>query len=328
MRGGRLLEVLGSFAALAVVTSAGQPAAGQPVAGQAVAGAATTIGPVQIVALGHPRLCWQADESGAGVTLERCDRALRGQQWSLAPGGVVVNGNGYCLEAVAGGPLFTDFADQCAGVPSQIWHYRSGRLASAGTCAVAGGPVAPGTEITGRSCPGSRWSIGYSAVTVAPGHGRGPAGGTFGASVTVANAASAQAAYGVSVTFALPPGVTISTLRTTQEPGLRCDARRLTCTGTLPAGASRRITLTGPVPAAGRPGDSYPVRVHATVASTTQRSRFSRTTASLTVTVAPPVTQPHSPLPLIAARPLHPMEWLARGQSWRRARAMSAMPAR
>ena len=55
---------------------------------------------------------------------------------------------------------------------------------------------------------GSRWSIGYSAVAVAPGPGggqRGPDGGTFTASVTVADAASAQAAYGVAVTFSLPP---------------------------------------------------------------------------------------------------------------------------
>jgi len=33
----------------------------------------------------------------------------------------------------------------------------------------------------------------------------GAAGGAFTASVTVANAASAQAAYGVAVTFRLPP---------------------------------------------------------------------------------------------------------------------------
>jgi hypothetical protein len=288
----------------------------------------TTIGPVQISALGHPSLCWEAGGNGSGVTLEHCDHLLQGQQWSLTPDGVLMNGNGYCLEAVPGRPLFIDFADQCAGAPSQLWHYRSGHLTSSRVCAVTPAPISPGAEIAGGTCspPGSaprkvsRWSIGYSAVTVTPGRGHGPAGGTFAAAVTVANAPSAQAAYGVSVAFALPPGVSASTLRATtrstspgstspesgpQAPGpsgssLHCDVGTLTCTGILPAGASRQITLTGPVPAAIHPGDSYPLRVHASVAGTTQRSRTARTTASLTVTVGPAVPQPHSPLPLIA----------------------------
>jgi hypothetical protein len=57
------------------------------------------IGPVQINPVGHPRLCWQAGGNGSGVTLERCDPAVARQQWSLTSNGVVMNGNGYCLEA-------------------------------------------------------------------------------------------------------------------------------------------------------------------------------------------------------------------------------------
>jgi hypothetical protein len=358
----RVGRLLGAFAVLVIMTSTGQHGA------RAASSGGTTIGPVQISALGHPGLCWQAGGNGSGVTLEHCDRVLQGQQWSLTPDGVLMKGNGYCLEAVPGRPLFIDFAAQCAGASSQLWQHHSGQLTSsvtgasttgagAGVCAVTAAPVSPGAEIVGGSCsrprsaPGtvasprtvSRWSIGYSAVTVTPGRGRGSAGGAFSASVTVANATSAQAAYGVSVAFTLPPGVSASALHASalrasalrasalrasalraatasssprsgprapttgsgpQAPttgsGLRCDVGTLTCTGTLPAGASRQITLTGPVPAAIRPGDSYPVRVHATVAGTTQRSRTARTTASLTVTVGPAAPRPRSPLPLIA----------------------------
>jgi hypothetical protein len=352
--------LLGAFAVLFIMTSAGQPSAWA--AGQSSTVGGTTIGPVQISALGHPSLCWEAGGNGSGVTLEHCDHLLQGQQWSLTPNGVLMNGNGYCLEAVPGRPLFIDFADQCAGAPSQLWHYHSGHLTSpvtassttgssttgssatgssatrssttgssttgpatpAGVCAVVAAPLVPGAEIAGGSCPQrpsaprtvSRWSIGYSAVTVTPGRGRGPAGGTFSASVTLANAPSAQAAYGVSVAFTLPPGVSASTLHAT--PGstsphsgppasgaggsaLRCDVGKLTCTGTVPAGATRRITLTGPVPAAIRPGDTYPLHVRASVTGTTQRNpHTARTAASLTVTVTPAAPKPRSPLPLIA----------------------------
>jgi hypothetical protein len=373
---------LGAFAVLFIMTSTGQPNAEAAPVGSVSTPGGTTIGPVQISALGHRSLCWEAGGNGSGVTLEHCDRALQGQQWSLTPNGVLMNGNGYCLEAIPGHPLFIDFAAQCDGATSQLWHYRSAHLTSpvpatppsatspvsattaasdttaasattaasgtsaaasrtatgTGTCAVTAGPLVPGAEIIGSACspsalaPGavSRWSIGYSAVTVTPGRGHGPVGGTFGASVTVANAPSAQAAYGVSVAFTLPPGVSASTLHATpgstspgstssrsgpqtpgpQTPGprapgpsgsgLRCNVRTLTCTGTVPAGASRQITLTGPVPAAIRPGDSYPIRVHASVTGTTQRSRTARTTAALTVTVAPAAPQPRSPLTLIA----------------------------
>ena len=56
---------------------------------------------MQISALGHPRLCWQAAGNGSAVTLEHCDRMLQGQQWSLTPDGVLMNGNGYCTPAAA-----------------------------------------------------------------------------------------------------------------------------------------------------------------------------------------------------------------------------------
>jgi len=278
---------------------------------------------VLINALGHPRLCWQAGGNGSAVTLERCDPAVQGQQWSLTGDGVVMNGNGYCLDAGTGVSLFIDFAGQCAGAGpagrGQIWRYRAGQLASAGsgTCAGPGGPVAPGTEIVRRPCPArSRWSIGYSAVTVAPGPGSGPAGGTFGASVTVANAASAQTAYGVAVTFALPPqlaaaGLRVTALRVTAPhvtaphvtaphvtgaaPGLSCHVRTLTCTGTLPSGTSARIAVTGLLPVTAHPGTSCTIRAHASVTGTSQRPGTSQ----------PPSTsqRPSTSQPLGTSRP-------------------------
>src|SRR5690242_21029470 len=140
MRAGRLL---GIFAVLVVMVSAGPPGVrAAPMGG-------TTIGPVQISALGHPRLCWEAAGNGSAVTLEHCDRMLQGQQWSLTPDGVLMNGNGYCLEAVPGGPLLVDFAGQCAGSPSQTWHYRSGRLVSPVSDLSAAGAAAPAGAAAG-----------------------------------------------------------------------------------------------------------------------------------------------------------------------------------
>ena len=319
------LRITGAALAAAVltVTLAAGPAWA---AGSARAGG-PTIGPVQINPVGHPRLCWQAGGNGSGVTLERCDPALQGQQWSLTSDGVVMNGNGYCLEAGAATALYIDFARQCVGSGpgpgpgpgpgsgpghkqggrGQVWQYRAGQLASAGTgaCAGPGGPVAAGAPILRRPCPaGSRWSIGYSVVTVAPGPGggqSGPDGGTFTASVTVADAASAQAAYGVAVTFSLPPHLSASGLHVTGAAGWTCDVRRVTCTGTLPSGASGKVAVTGRLPAA-RPGtsyagSSYTVRARAAVTGTSQRpGAHSITSASLAVPVrlAPPL--PASPI--------------------------------
>ena len=134
--------------------------------------------------------------------------------------------------------------------------------------------------------------------------------------MTVANAASAQTAYGVAVTFNLPPhlaavGVHVTGLRGTGGgAGWSCDVQALTCTGTLPSGASDRIALAGRLPAGAHPGDSYTIRARASVADTSQRTGTTRTTAALTVAVhaATPgaragglgATPSRSPLPLVA----------------------------
>ena len=140
----------------------------------------------------------------------------------------------------------------------------------------------------------------------------------FSASVTVANAASAQTAHGVTVTMSLPPqpaaGLRITGLHATGPrvtgggAGWSCDVWSLTCTGTLPSGASSRIAIAGRLPADSRPGDFYTVRARASVAETSQRPGTTRTTTSLTVAVhaavpgAPGSTAPagRSPLPLTA----------------------------
>jgi hypothetical protein len=283
------------------------------------AATAATIGPAQISAIGHPGLCWQAWGDGSPVTLEKCDAASQGQQWSLTLDGVMMNGNGYCLEATAarGAPLFIDFAGQCGGGRGQVWRYRSGLLASiqAGVCAGLGGPLEPGADIVRRSCPPTtttaeraaipHWSLGYSAVSVQPGTGSGAAGGTFTGSVTVANAASAQTAYGVKVRFTLPPGSTAAGLRPAGgTAGWTCVLRTASCTGTLAAGTSGRIGLTGRLPADARPGSSLAVPARAFVTGTSQRSSRARTTASVTVAVgqAAPAPSPagQPALPLVA----------------------------
>ena len=90
--------------------------------------------------------------------------------------------------------------------------------------------------------------------------------------------------------------------------GWSCDVWSLTCTGTLPSGASSRIAIAGRLPADSRPGDFYTVRARASVAETSQRPGTTRTTTSLTVAVhaaapgAPGSTAPagRSPLPLTA----------------------------
>ncbi len=320
MPGAGRLTVVAALLISGAVLAVAAPAA-LSISGPARAG--TNAGPALINAIGHPRLCWQAGGKGSAITLERCDPAVQGQQWSLTGDGVVMNGNGYCLEARTGEPfgvpLNIDFAGQCAGGAQgpgngqgQVWRYRAGQLASAGTCAGAGGPVAPGTEIVRRACPGARWSIGYSAVTVTAENGSGPAGGTFTASATAANAASAQAAYGVAVTFSLPPGLAVSGLRVDRVTGSgwHCDVRTLTCTGTLPSGAAAKVTGTGPLPAAARRGDTFTVWARASVHGTSQRPGTGHSAASLALAVrapAPPApgaagaAGTGSPLPLVAA---------------------------
>jgi hypothetical protein len=260
----------------------------------------TTVGPAQINTIGHPGLCWQATGNGAPIVLATCDAALQSQQWSLTGNGVVMNGIGYCLEALTGQqhgvPLYIDFADQCGGDRGQVWQYngRTGQLSNAGTsiCASLSSPVSSGVQIERLTCRnGPRWSIGYSAVTLQPGTGRGPVGGTFNASVAVANAASAQMAYGVTVRLTLPRALALTGLHGTDgAAGWSCDLRTVTCTGSLPSGASGDIDVTGRVPDDVRPGASYPVSAHVSVDGTSQQPGTVQTTASLRVAVhaAPP----------------------------------------
>jgi len=271
----------------------------------AFAGGGTTIGPVQINPVGHRNLCWQATGNGAPILLETCDSALQAQQWSLTPDGVLMNGIGYCLEALPGQPhgtpLYIDFASQCGGSRGQVWRYNgmAGRLSSLGACAAPGGPLSSGTQIVRSSCSRSpRWSIGYSAVTLrrspGSGTGSGPAGGTFGASVTVANAASAQTAYGVSVAFGPPRGWSATAVQAAgAASGWRCDRRTLTCTGTLPAGATGRIGISGRPPASARPGHSYPLTARAAVTGTSQSPGPARTTTAVKVLIHAPAPAPH-----------------------------------
>jgi hypothetical protein len=289
---------------LAVLLAGGVPAS---------ASSGTTIGPVQINPVGHPHLCWQATGNGAPVLLEKCDSAVEAQQWSLTPDGVLMNGIGYCLEArsgqPAGVPLFIDFASQCGGSRGQVWQYNgtTGHLSSLGTCAGLAAPVAAGITIVRRACPGGpRWSIGYSAVTLRPGSGSGTVGGAFGTSVTVANAASAQTAYEVTVKFGLAGGLDFTGVHGTGAvSGWRCDRSALTCTGTLPAGASGRIYLSGRLPANARPGRSTTLTARAIVAGTSQRPGTANKTvpAKIAVHPAPPApagTGSSFGLPLLA----------------------------
>ncbi len=294
-QGVRWLRTVAAVAILALVQLGGPASA----ATMSAAGG-TTIGPFQINAIGHPDLCWESTGNGAPVALATCDSAIQDQQWSLTPDGVLMNGIGYCLEALAGQshgvPLYIDFADQCGGDRGQVWQYngRTGQLSNAGgsICAGLDGSAVSGAQIERLTCRSSaRWSIGYSAVTVAPGTGSGPAGGTFNASVTVANAASAQMAYGVAVRLAMPRALALTGLHGSGgAAGLVCDLRTATCTGTLPAGASGHIEMAGRVPGNGRPGASYPVSAHVSVGGTSQQPGTVRTTASLRVAVhaAPP----------------------------------------
>jgi hypothetical protein len=300
IRGGRWLAAVTVLGALLV--GAGPASA-----------SSTTIGPVQINPVGHPRLCWQATGNGAPILLETCDPAVEAQQWSLTPDGVLMNGIGYCLEArsgqPAGAPLFIDFASQCGGSRGQVWRYSgtTGHLSSLGTCAGLAGRVAAGIAVVRRGCPGApRWSIGYSAVTLRPGSGSGAVGGAFDTSVKVANAATAQTAYEVTVEFGLLRGLDYTGLHATGgASGWRCDRPTLTCTGTLRAGASGRIYLSGSLPADARPGRSYTLTARAMVGGTSQLPGTASKIVPATVAVhaAPPApagTGPSFGVPLLA----------------------------
>jgi hypothetical protein len=132
------------------------------------------VGPLPIRAQARPDLCWQAAGNGSPVTLAHCGSA-NGQLWTLTSNGVLMNGNGYCLQdgpAAAGG-LLVGFGGQCDGETGQLWAYHdaTGQLVSAaptggtGSCAVLTGPLAPGTPVVSGTCAGGTgWSFGTAAA--------------------------------------------------------------------------------------------------------------------------------------------------------------------
>jgi hypothetical protein len=198
--------------------------------------AGAPVGPALISPLGHFGLCWQAEGNGSLVSLESCNAAVQGQLWTFTGDGVVMNGNGYCLQnggtAGPGQPgtsLFLSFSGQCAGARSQAWTF-SGvtnviRNPAAGVCAYPqGGADVPGAAIVGRPCGGAshgdRWSFGISRLTLsggrggAGGHGHrgmagaaGPAGaGAAGAGAGGSAPAGARRAFTAVVTVANAAG--------------------------------------------------------------------------------------------------------------------------
>jgi Ricin-type beta-trefoil lectin domain len=236
------------------------------------------VGPVKISPLGHPRLCWMAWGNGSPVTLESCDTTLQGEQWTFTSNGVVMNGNGYCLQnggsAQPGSPaadsLYLSFSGQCAGsAASQHWTFGgvTGAIENppGHLCAfVQGGALVPGATITARRCghAGSpvRWSQGTSDLTLSsarPGAMRagqpGLRGGTgtdraFTATVAVSNAAKAMTAYAATVTVRAPAGLTVTKLTGTEAlSGWSCLVRELRCRGNLPGDSSGTITIAGTV---------------------------------------------------------------------------------
>ena len=155
----RIGEVALGVAAMITVTV---PA----VASAAVASPGQT-GPYPVSSEGGPGLCWQAAGNGSPVTLERCDPAVQGQQWTLTGDGVFMNGNGYCLEAGTGDDLFIGFDGQCGGTAaSQQWAFSGGQLRSraGAVCAASAGPLVPGTAIVTGACGRARWGFGASTA--------------------------------------------------------------------------------------------------------------------------------------------------------------------
>ncbi len=147
--------------------AAGVIVAGLPVAAAGAVASPGPAGPYPVRAAATPGLCWQAAGNGSAVTLERCDQAIQGQQWTLTGDGVFMNGNGYCLEAGTGDRLYLGFDGQCGGAAaSQLWAFSGGQLRSraAAVCAAPAGPLAPGTAIVAGACGRAQWSVGTSAA--------------------------------------------------------------------------------------------------------------------------------------------------------------------
>jgi hypothetical protein len=178
------------------------------------------VGPALVSPLGHPGLCWQGEGNGSSISLESCDATVQGQLWTFNGNGVVMNGNGYCLQNAGpvrqGTPLFLSFSGQCSGAASQTWTF-SGvtnliRNPAAGVCAYpqAGADV-PGAAIIGRPCgsarSGYRWSFGVSRLTLsgprraAHGHGQVGTAAASGAGKQAAAAAGGTATGGARRAF-------------------------------------------------------------------------------------------------------------------------------
>jgi hypothetical protein len=162
---GRTLAILIAVAATVLVTAA-------PSRAQASSG---PVGPVPVSPLGHRGLCWQAWGDGSAITLQRCVAGQNGQLWTFTSNGVLMNGNGYCVQAGRRTSLFLSFSGQCAGAPSQRWTFSGTtsqiRNAPTGDCAyVQGGALVPGAQIATRRCApaakGWAWSQGISDLTL------------------------------------------------------------------------------------------------------------------------------------------------------------------
>jgi hypothetical protein len=279
------------------------------------------VGPLKISPLGHPQLCWMAWGNGSPVTLESCGTTLQGEQWTFTSNGVLMNGNGYCLQnggspqpgSPAAGSLYLSFSGQCTGsAASQHWTFASATGAIENPpghlCASAqGGALRPGATIMGRRCgpAGSppKWSQGSSDLTVSgahPGAAGGQAGprGTTGtdraftARVAVSNAAKAMTAYAAAVTVRAPAGLTVTRLTGTDAlSGWSCQVREMRCQGNLPGDSSGTITIAGTVPESRAAGAARaPIAAHAVVAGTNQARR-----AKLTATTSVRVYTPAAP---------------------------------
>jgi Ricin-type beta-trefoil lectin domain len=249
---------------------------------------AAPVGPAPVSPLGHRGLCWQAWGNGSTITLQRCAAGQDGQLWTFTGNGVLMNGNGYCLQAGPAGSLFLTFRGQCAGAPGQRWTFSGAtsqiRNTPTGDCAyVEGGAVVPGAQIAARRCVpaanGRGWSQGISDLTLStPRQGSPATSGVatsavraFTARVTVSNAPRAATAYAAAVWFRLPRGLTVSRLAATG--GLRgwtCTLTALSCHGNLGPGATGQVTVGGKV-AGGYPAAG--LAAHADARHTNQHGR-------------------------------------------------------
>ncbi|HLX47374.1 MAG TPA: hypothetical protein VKS82_03485 [Streptosporangiaceae bacterium] len=249
------------------------------------------VGPAPVSPLGHRTLCWQAWGNGSTITLERCAPGQDGQLWTFTSNGVLMNGNGYCLQAGRAGSLFLSFSGQCAGAPGQRWSFSGAtgqvRNTPSGDCAyVRGGALVPGAQIVARRCVptarGRAWSQGVSDLTLSAPHQDVTASSiarsavrAFTAGVTVSNAPRATTAYAAAVWFRLPRGLTVS--RLAAAGGLRgwtCTLTTLSCHGNLGAGAAGQVTVAGKV-AGGYTATA--LTAHADVRHTNQQGRPVRT---------------------------------------------------